>query len=815
MSDSDRHSDDDALLADLGDALRSDEDNKPPPPNFPGYEVEGEISRGGQGVVYLAYHPKTKRRVAIKTLLTRTVEGAKQLARFEREVELVAALRHPGIVTLYDSGVTEEVVPYLVMEYIEGERIDRALRPALESGNRNRIVEAVALVCDAIGAAHQRGIIHRDLKPSNVLFDTDGRPRVVDFGLARETETPTAADGVTLEGEFVGTLVYSTPEQVSGGEHLVDVRTDVYALGLLAYQLLLGRLPYDIGGSLAELVDAISHQEPVRPRKLDQAISADLEAVVLKSLSKSQESRYPSAQAFGDDLRAAISGLPVNARRHDRRYLLRKTLWRHRYAVATASFIVLLIAASAIATGVLYYRAERARQLELAAKESEISLSEAWVTSVSAVNRETSDANISTVDELLDEMSLIIEEQLAGQPERLAEVRAALGRAYLGQNETAKARARLEASLSLLHEIPEVSDQELAEAEHALATAVFDDGDYAEAERLRRSALDRYLSSVGSDSPQVAEARLLLGVSLLESRQLAAARAEFEASLELRRRLFGDDSEEVANSLNSLARCAAAEGNDEEAATLAAEAVERLERALEGNDNWRLARVLTNAARYIVDRPSAPDEAAETVHGRYDEAERLLGRAMEITRLWEGSQGRDIAGTLRALVRLQIQRGQLLRRFREDPTEAFSKGLEYGTQLVEAMERVSGELHPDVAEAYSERGAVGMTSERYDEAERDFRKALEIYNKLYPSNHQLVGWGEALVGAVLTRQGDYDEAERLLVSGRDKVIAALGPDHPRSQTVIARVEHAARWRAYYEPLGRPNDGAALPPVPGR
>lgn len=828
--------DDDSLLGELGDALRdTGPDDAPPAPDLPGYEIDREISRGGQGVVYLAYHPQTKRRVAIKTLLKRSLATPKQAARFEREVELVAALRHPGIVTLYDSGVTEDGTPFLVMEFVEGERVDRALRSARDSGNREKIVRTLIEVCEAVGAAHLRGIIHRDLKPSNVLLDKEGRPRVVDFGLAREAEAAPQGEGVTIEGEFVGTLYYSTPEQVSSGERAVDVRTDVYALGLMLYELLLGRLPYSAGDSLSELIKAIAEEEPQRPRRIEPDFPMDLEAVLLKCLEKEQAKRYATALDFADDLRATLEGLPVTARQHDRWYLFRKSMWRYRYAVGAAAVFVMMVTVFGVAMAVLYVQAETARKNELAARENEERINGAIVESVSAVNQKTSDLRIGAISDFLDEMSLIMDDRLTGQPDRLIDVRGALGEAYLGRGDATKARDRFRASLDLLIESGDSDEERIALAERGLGRAEYALADYQEAERLYRSSIERLEKVMEPQDPRIADGRLLLGITLLEFSRYDESEEEIRAALIAREAAFGRDSEPVAEALHSLARCVGLQGDSVAAAEISAEAVERLTNAIESENDWRVARALTTAARYLMAQEQTEETPPEELFAGmnaeereaerrriidqrwanasrdFDRAETMLLRALQITRLWEGADGRDVAGTLRWLVRLNLSRANLARRYGEDTGPALASAAEYADRVIETMQAYHSVPHPDVAEAYSERAGVAMSAARYDQAVEAFSSCLELYNRLYPADHYIVGLAESNLGAAVYRQRRYEEGEALMHSGRAKVVAQFGESHPNATRTQLRIDRAEAWRAAVDPRPVSDDDAEQPP----
>lgn len=326
-------------------------------PVIAGYGQLRELARGGQGVVYSALQLGTKRVVAVKVLREGPSDGARGVRRFEREVDLAASLAHPNVVALFDSGTTPDGRPFLVMELVDGPTIDHA--PQLDAirgrdvarADLDRVVELLAQVCDGVAYAHRRGVVHRDLKPSNIRLDRDGRPKVLDFGLAKNLDGGAGALTLTASGSgatFLGSLPWASPEQALGRNDDIDVRSDVYALGVIAYQLLTGRFPYDVESDLRSTLNTIVHVVPIAPRRLI-GISQDLETIVLRCLQKDQERRYQSAADLARDLRRYLAGEAIEARRDSTWYTLRMTARRHRLAVvATALVLVSLVAGLAV-----------------------------------------------------------------------------------------------------------------------------------------------------------------------------------------------------------------------------------------------------------------------------------------------------------------------------------------------------------------------------------------------------------------------------------------------------------------------------------
>lgn len=311
----------------------------------PGYRFDAMLRRGGQALVVKAIQESTDRTVALK-IITGEQATPNAAARMELEFEVIRRLQHPSIVRLYDSGQVQGL-RFLAMEFIEGRHLDVWLED--EDPPLSERVALTTKICRAVHFAHQRGVIHRDLKPSNIIIDGDGDPHVLDFGIAKPTFDAMSLRELTKTGEFAGTLPYASPEQLSGDPDLVDIRTDVHALGLLLYESLAQRHAWHAHGSIADLIRAITDLEPDPVTQFNRGVDEDLEAITMCALAKDPDRRYQSAEALERDLRRWLSGDAVEARGQGRWYLLRKTLAKHRLLVVATTLVFLVLAA---ATGV-------------------------------------------------------------------------------------------------------------------------------------------------------------------------------------------------------------------------------------------------------------------------------------------------------------------------------------------------------------------------------------------------------------------------------------------------------------------------------
>lgn len=314
-------------------------------PRVTGFRIVRLVGLGGMAAVYEAVQDMPRRRVALK-VLRRSMAGTAALRRFEFETEVLAKLRHPGIAQIYEAGTFDDgagAMPFFAMEYVESARTLTEFCNERELGLRERL-ELFVRVCDAVQHGHQNGVIHRDLKPGNVLVDQEGRPLVIDFGIARSS-AEAGQQGQTTVGQIIGTLNAMSPEQCSPNAN-VDARTDVYSLGVLLYELLCKRVPHELGSlPVPEALRIIHDVAPPRPSSIDARLRGDLEAITLKAMEKSPDRRYPTVAALGSDIRRYLNHETVEARSPTFLYQLHLFARRNRAFVAAASVVLLALTA--------------------------------------------------------------------------------------------------------------------------------------------------------------------------------------------------------------------------------------------------------------------------------------------------------------------------------------------------------------------------------------------------------------------------------------------------------------------------------------
>src|SRR5262245_20596627 len=299
-----------------------------------GYTITRLIGEGGMGAVYEAEQDQPRRTVALKVIKA-GFASPELLRRFAQESQALGRLQHPGIAQIYDAGTADTGYgpqPYFAMEFIRGETLIEYVRK--HRLNTNQRLEIMAKVCDAVHHAHQRGLIHRDLKPGNILVDETGQPKILDFGVARVTDSDAQATMQTDVGQLVGTLAYMSPEQVLADPLELDTRSDVYALGVILYELLAGQLPYVISKKIHEVLHTIREEDPSRLSSINRSFRGDIETIAAKALEKDKARRYASAAELASDIERYLKDEPIAAQPPTTLYQVQKFTRRHKALVS-------------------------------------------------------------------------------------------------------------------------------------------------------------------------------------------------------------------------------------------------------------------------------------------------------------------------------------------------------------------------------------------------------------------------------------------------------------------------------------------------
>ncbi|MCA9294797.1 MAG: serine/threonine protein kinase, partial [Phycisphaerales bacterium] len=527
--------------------LTSDELGPAGAPNIAGYRVAGTLGAGAQGVVYKAIQESTARTVAIKVMTPGVSQSPKQRFRAEREVEIAARLTHPNIVTVFESRTLWDGRLAVVMEYVDGMRMDTWARSG--QVDRQDVLRAFVALCKGVHHAHLNGVIHRDLKPANVLVTPEGRPVVLDFGIAK-----LAGMQATLTGEFAGTPAYASPEQVRGKPDEIDGLSDVYSLGVMLYQALSGQMPYDTQGSILDIAKSIESSIPTGLARHVPGIPPDVEAIVMRALRKDKAERYQSAAGLARDIERYLSGAPVEARSTSRWYVLRKALALNKRRLAWIGVGVVAVAGAVLVVGLSLRQA--------AAAEREAALRE----------RQAHDENVRAraVQELLRETFPVDD---PNRPEVADAVRAGLMRLYF-RLETGGFANDPQLDHTLRRMWGEIYTGIGAGEQAGLV-------EYAEVSL--RSGLERLLEEHVGDHPDVAATMHDLAGVLYVRKRLPEADALCARALAMRERLFGNTGEAVASSLSLAAQIHVEQGRLDEARTEGDRALQILE-SLSGTD---------------------------------------------------------------------------------------------------------------------------------------------------------------------------------------------------------------------------------------
>jgi len=772
------------------------------PDRIGSYRILGLLGKGGMGVVYEAEQESPRRRVAVKVVRGGPVIDDVQVRMFEREVDTLARLQHPNIGAIYESGRTAEGRHFFAMELVRGDTLDVYLNRRGHVATSDEIDFRLALfaeIADAVHYAHQRGVIHRDLKPSNIVvtesdadeeFNPDSKAtsggavvphvKILDFGLARITEGDVRTATLTAEvGVIRGTLPYMSPEQTRGDPGKIDLRTDVYALGVMLYEMLSGRRPYELART--PLADAVRVICEVPPEPLNRSlrevrrVDRDIETIVAKALEKDADRRYPSAAALSQDVMRYLSSQPILARPPSTSYQLRKFASRNRALVGGVAVAALALVAGVIVSTVFGMReaAER-REAERARRDLE-QVVEFQSMMLSGVEPEGVGRRL--MSDLRDRVSAATRTR-GGTDADVAAVLETFDASFVGVNSTDAALrmiddeilGRAEATIA-----DEVSDQPLIEARlrHTIGVTYSALGLYEPAERQLRRAIELRRAQLGDEAPETLTSLDELALVLRIRGRFDEATEVAERTLGVRSRTLGPNHPDTLTAASTLAAVYASLG--------------RL-----GPAEELYARTLDVQRRVI--GPEHPDTMSTmndlgVLHdkqNRYREAEELLTATLQLRRRTLGNDAKATLSTMNNLAMAYAHEGRS------------SEARELFSEVLATQRRVLGDAHSDTLAAMNNLALTYASERRFADAEVVHQRALTLRREVLGPEHPDTVVSMTNLASTYAAWGRNEEAEQLDRAALDIRMRTLGPEHPDTLVSMNNLAVLLRDEGRYE-----------------
>ncbi|MEM9167191.1 MAG: serine/threonine-protein kinase [Planctomycetota bacterium] len=777
------------------------------------YRLLEIIGEGGFGVVYLAERREPMvQRVALKVIKP-GMDSKSVIARFEQERQALAVMDHPNVAKVLDGGVTSGGRPYFVMEYVKGEPIT-----AYSDRQRLTIKQRLALfasVCDAVQHAHMKGIIHRDLKPSNILIapaEEGHTPivKVIDFGVAKAiSHTLTEKTIFTERGQLIGTPEYMSPEQAEMGATDIDTRTDVYALGVLLYEMLSGTLPFDPttlrAAGFAEIQRIIREEEAPRPstrlstaddetgatiakarqadrEKIASELRRELELIPLKALRKDRTRRYASAEALGEDVRRYLEGQPLEAAPESRGYLLKKFVSRNRGQVAAAGAVfaalVLGLAGTAWQAQQASREAARADERAVAAEAAEQAAEAARDAEKERADQlkkvsdfqaqmlaqiDTTKAGLDLMADVRDRFEAALEPAGVPEAERTARVDA-LRQELVRVNATDAAAAMIDRTIlrPAIRTIDErFKDDPATDASlrQALANLYHTMGLYEAAFPLQESALATRRRVLGEEHPDTLISINNMGFLLQSQGELDQAEPYLREALEQRRRVLGEEHTDTLTSINNMGSLLWAQGKLDQAKPYLRESLEKLRRVL-GEEHPHTLSSIGNMGLLL------------QAQGKLDQAQPYYREALEKSRRVLGEEHPSTLISISNMGLLLNAQGKL------------EQSEPYYREALEKSRRVLGEEHPDTLISINNLGALLKAQGKLAEAEPYFRESLEKHRRVLGEEHPSTLNSINNMGSLLQDQGKLAEAEPHLREALEKLRRVLGEENPDTLSSI-------------------------------
>jgi eukaryotic-like serine/threonine-protein kinase len=736
---------------------------------FGPYRIMKALGEGGMGVVYLAEREDLGNEVAIKILRDAWVSPARR-ARFNAEQRTLAQLNHPSIARLYDADTSPDGTPFFVMEYVEGVPLtDYCQTQKCSISERLRLFRAV---CDAVLYAHQHTVIHRDLKPSNILVKGDGSIRLLDFGIAKHLENLGELVDQTITGLRMMTPAYAAPEQIRGAQ--VGIQSDVYSLGVVLYELLAGRLPFDFTKCTPSQAEKIlTEQEAEKPSDVagkaaasaetsgrsvtaNKTAWADLDVLCITAMHKDPQRRYQSVEALIRDVNHYLAGEPLEARPDTWRYTLGKFVRRHARLVSAAAIIFALLVGLVIFYTVRLTRARNAALMQAARTQR---IQRFMLNLFQGGDPAAGPADDLRVVTLLDR-GVQEARSLDAEPAVQAELYETLGGIYQKLGKLEQADSLMESALAKREALYGPDSVETARGLLALGSLRDAEARYGDAERLIRQALDRDRRHLPANDPAVAKAMLALG-GVLDNR---GAYDQSIAILEQTVQLYsapGSEPVELADSLYELANAHFYAGHYEKSKEINERAL-AMYKQIYGERHPRVAEILINLGAIQLDT------------GHYAAAEQYDRQALDIVQVWYGKDNPETATDLTILARSLVYQ------------KRYAEASDLLQQSLAIKERTFGKVHPSVASTLNELGSVALQEGKYDTAEQYFTRMADIYRSEYGEQHYLYATALSNLASVFTAQQQWTRAEKLYRQAIPIYVESQSPTH--INTGIARIK---------------------------